>query len=184
MNITHAYLHHHSGFMKVRRVIACRISTANAIGVTLNKFDSADKDRKPKAPAAPKRQIYQSETKKYHLKLKDETGEYIDPETEVLDILVILFTKNNNKEVKRMSVQGNDDYIQMGIFTDPGDGSKALIIPLEYEIVKEINPGQLAIQITILKSDPDFDSSTGAGDGVSRTSVTHDLNKIKQAIVK
>jgi len=123
------------------------------------------------------RRIYQSETKKYLIKVKDpETDNYIDPTSDVQDVIVILYTKNNNREVKKMSVSGNEG-IQMNVSTDPESGVKSLVVPLEYSIVKEITPGQLAIQITLLTADSDFE------DGTARISYTAELNPVKQAVV-
>ena len=124
------------------------------------------------------KRIYQSETKKYLVKVKDpDTGAYIDPtDTSVLlDVIVVVYTKNNNREVKRMSITGNEG---SQINTQLAQtGETMLVIPLEYNIVKEITPGQLAVQITLLWEDTDFDDNT------ARKSYTADLNPVKQAIV-
>lgn len=123
--------------------------------------------------------LYQSETKKYLIKIRDpETGNYIDPSdpTILKDVIAILYIKNNNREVKRMSRTGTEG-VQMAIKPDPATGDKMLVIPLEYSIVKEITPGQLAIQITLLWEDTDFEDNT------ARKSYTAELNPVKQALV-
>lgn len=125
--------------------------------------------------------LYQSETKKYYLKVKDpDTDTYIDPtasDSDITDIEVIVYTKQKGATIKRMNLLGGDDWSIMSTGTDTS-GNTYLIIPLEYSIVKEIQPGQLAIQITIVKVDTDFDDDT------SRKSYTADLNPVKTAVVK
>lgn len=118
------------------------------------------------------KRIYQSETKKYLIKIKDpDTGDPINLDT-LIDVIVVVYTKNNNREVKHMSMNGTDDSTIM----DKKDET-TLVLPLEHSIVKEITPGQLAVQITLLWEDTDFD------DGIARKSYTADLNPVKQAIV-
>lgn len=118
------------------------------------------------------KRIYQSETKKYLIKIKDpDTGDSINLDT-LIDVIVVVYTKNNNREVKHMSMNGTDDSTIM----DKKDGT-TLVLPLEHSIVKEITPGQLAVQITLLWEDTDFD------DEIARKSYTADLNPVKQAIV-
>lgn len=125
--------------------------------------------------------LYQSETKKYHIYVKDpDTDLYIDLETidatVLKDLEAIVFTKNNNKEIKRMSREGTGDFEVMTINTDTS-GNKYFILPLGYSIVKDIQPGQLAIQITIIWEDLDY----GDPGGEARKSYVAELNPVRQA---
>lgn len=118
--------------------------------------------------------LYQSETKKYYLKIKDpETGNYIDPTT-LQDIQIIVYTDNNNQEVKRMSLLGSGDFIAMS--TKVIDGVTVLVLPIEYNIMKEVKVGFLSIQITILSPDTDYDDNT------ARKSYFAKLNLVKQSL--